>query len=230
MCIYLSVRLQVYIPCSVKIFIVHIMNICQHMWHSALLFINAFSQWHCGTWKDSVIIGYDISLSRIQCQTIFWTNVDILSFRPSGTSRGIDIQLWKFLIRKIYLKMSYEKYRPFCPCIIMLNQWCRVTHICASNLDHGLDNGLSPVRRQASIWTNAAILSIRPQGAYSWEIVLKTQNDGHFVSASMCQCSSSPIGCVVWQSWFYFSGCWSYSSCWPCPLPSSPQKMMMLHR
>ena len=28
--------------------------------------------------------------------------------------------------------------------------------------DIGLDNGLSPVRRQAIIWTNAALLLIKP--------------------------------------------------------------------
>ena len=37
------------------------------------------------------------------------------------------------------------------------------------------DNDLSPVRRQAIIWTNAAILLMRPQGAYFREIVFKIQ-------------------------------------------------------
>ena len=35
------------------------------------------------------------------------------------------------------------------------------------------DNGLSPIRRQAIIWTNAVIVSIRPQGTYFSEILLK---------------------------------------------------------
>ena len=40
-----------------------------------------------------------------------------------------------------------------------LNHWGRVTHICISNLTiTGSDNGLSPGRRQAIIWTNAGIL------------------------------------------------------------------------
>ena len=37
------------------------------------------------------------------------------------------------------------------------------------------DNGLSPVRRQAIVWTNAAILSIRPWGTYFSEILSKIQ-------------------------------------------------------
>ena len=50
-----------------------------------------------------------------------------------------------------------RSHRPFC-----LTYWGRVTHICVSNLTIiGSDNGLSPGRRQAIIWTNAGILLIR---------------------------------------------------------------------
>ena len=43
--------------------------------------------------------------------------------------------------------------------------WDRVTHICVGNLNIiGSNNGLSPGRRQAIIWTNAGILLIRPLG------------------------------------------------------------------
>ena len=38
------------------------------------------------------------------------------------------------------------------------------------------DNGLSPVRRQALIWPNTAILSIRTQVTYFSEIPCKIQN------------------------------------------------------
>ena len=44
-----------------------------------------------------------------------------------------------------------------------LTHWGRVTHICVSILTvTGPDNGLSPGRRQAIIWTNAGILLIMP--------------------------------------------------------------------
>ena len=47
--------------------------------------------------------------------------------------------------------------------IICLTHWGRVTHICVSKLSiTGSDNGLSPGRRQAIIWTNAGILLIEP--------------------------------------------------------------------
>ena len=41
--------------------------------------------------------------------------------------------------------------------------WGRVTHICVGNLSiRGPDNGLSPGRRLAIIWTNDEILLITP--------------------------------------------------------------------
>ena len=46
-----------------------------------------------------------------------------------------------------------------------LTHWGRVTHICVGNLTIiGSDNGVSPGRRQAIIWTNAGILLIGPLG------------------------------------------------------------------
>ena len=43
--------------------------------------------------------------------------------------------------------------------VLPLTHWGRVTHICVSGLSIlGSDNGLSPGRRQAIIWTNAGIL------------------------------------------------------------------------
>ena len=48
-------------------------------------------------------------------------------------------------------------------CQSTLTHWGRVTHICVSKRAiTGSDNGLSPSRRQAIIWTNAGILLIGP--------------------------------------------------------------------
>ena len=53
-----------------------------------------------------------------------------------------------------------------------LTHWGWVTHICVSNLTIiGSDNGLSPGRRQAIIWTNAGILLIRTLGTNFSEIL-----------------------------------------------------------
>ena len=55
-----------------------------------------------------------------------------------------------------------------------LTHWGRVTNICVSNLTNiGSDNGLSPGRRQAIIWTNARILFIGPLGTNFNEILIE---------------------------------------------------------
>ena len=62
------------------------------------------------------------------------------------------------------------------PIIPQLTHWGRVTHICVGKLTIiGSDNGLSPVRRQAIIWTNAGILLIRPLGTNFSEILIGIQ-------------------------------------------------------
>ena len=58
------------------------------------------------------------------------------------------------------------------PPVYLSVHWGRVTHICVGNLTIiGSDNGLSPGRRQAIIWTNAGILSFGPLGTNFSEIL-----------------------------------------------------------
>ena len=57
-----------------------------------------------------------------------------------------------------------------------LTHWGRVTHICVVKLTIiGSDDGLSPGRRQAIIWTNAGILLIGPLGTNFIEILIGIQ-------------------------------------------------------
>ena len=59
---------------------------------------------------------------------------------------------------------------------IYLTHWDRVTHTCLGKLTSiGSDNGLSPGRRQAIIWTSAGILSIGPLGTNFSEILIGIQ-------------------------------------------------------
>ena len=56
---------------------------------------------------------------------------------------------------------------------MVLTHWGRVTHICVSNLTIiGSDNGFSPGRRQAIIWTNVGILLIGPLETNFREILI----------------------------------------------------------
>ena len=65
------------------------------------------------------------------------------------------------------------------PCVTkssatMLTHWGRVMHICVSKITIiGSDNGLSPGRRQAIIWTSVGILLIGPLGTNFSEILIK---------------------------------------------------------
>ena len=55
-----------------------------------------------------------------------------------------------------------------------LTYWGRVTHICVSKITIiGSDNGLSPGRRQATIWTSVEILLIGPSGTNFSEILIE---------------------------------------------------------
>ena len=84
-----------------------------------------------------------------------------------------------------------------------LTHWGRVTHICVSKLAIiASDNGLSPGRHQAIIWTSAGILLIGHSRTNFSEILIeiiflkihsrkciwkcRLWNGGHVVLASMC--------------------------------------------
>ena len=58
--------------------------------------------------------------------------------------------------------------------IFRLTHWGRVTHICVNELTIiGSDNGLSPGRCQAIIWTNGGILLIGPLGTKFCEFLIE---------------------------------------------------------
>ena len=60
------------------------------------------------------------------------------------------------------------------PGINVLTHWGQATHICIGKLTIiGSDNGLSPGRRQAIIWTNAGILLIGHLGTNFSEILIE---------------------------------------------------------
>ena len=111
-----------------------------------------------------------------------------------------NMELWCFICCS--LKQTFEQTVKRLFTWDPLTHWDRVMHICLGKLTIiGSDNGLSPGRRQAIIWTNASILSIGPLGTNFSEISIKIdifpfkkiyiwiccmENGGHFVSASMC--------------------------------------------
>ena len=60
-------------------------------------------------------IGSDNGLSPGRHQTIIWTNAGILLIGPLGTYfREILIEVYTFSFKKMHVKMSSGKWRPFC--------------------------------------------------------------------------------------------------------------------
>ena len=81
----------------------------------------------------------------VQLGRYCWILVTNLRYHLMLLEKNLEIFRWK---------------RTFC--CHWLTHWGRVTHICVSKLTIiGSDNGLSPGRRQAIIWTNAGLLLIR---------------------------------------------------------------------
>ena len=97
-----------------------------------------------------------------------------------AVSLGLITLVWT-VYTVFRVSLSWREYRndlfslECCgPCISRLTHWGRVTHICVSKLTIiGPDNGLSPGRRQAIIWTNDGILLIGPLGTNFSEILIE---------------------------------------------------------
>ena len=69
------------------------------------------------------IIASDNGLSPGRRQAIIWTNDGILLIGPLGTNfNEILIEIHTFLFKKMHLKMSSAKRRPFCLGLNVLNQ------------------------------------------------------------------------------------------------------------
>ena len=127
---------------------------------------------------------------------------NLILFSVLEKSNVIPLVLWgtwsavNWLVMITYLTRGHDIF----PCWI-LTHWDRMTHICVSEIIIiGSDNGLSPGRHKAIIWTNAWILLSEPLGTNFSEILIEihtfsfnkmhlnmsSEKVSHFVSASMC--------------------------------------------
>ena len=131
-------------------------------------------------------IGSDNGLSPGRRQAITWTNVGILLIGPLGTNfNEMLIEIHTFSFKKIHLKMSSGKWRPFClglnvlkeeeisvqqslPLLYIEAWWCTyfsVTWIVGSG------NGLAPDWCQAITLTNEELFSVEPLGTNSMKFI-----------------------------------------------------------
>ena len=112
----------------------------------------------------------------MQCQGLTWMGLD--NCRRTNCN-NVSRQNHS---KKHAWKLSQQNFKNLVKWVITiirrepLTHWGRVTHICVVKLTIiGSDNGLSPGRRQAIIWTNAGILLIGPLGTKFIEILIGIQ-------------------------------------------------------
>ena len=160
-----------YIP---VIFCFEILPIMMHNCRMGSKFLWELNQNINSSWQKQCIWKCN-GLIPVLHLAITWNDADLLIIGPSATNfSNILIKLPSVSFKKMHLKMPYMKWQPFCSGLNVLTHWGRVTHICVSKLTIiGSDNGLSPGRRQAIIWTNDGILLIRPLGTNFSEILSK---------------------------------------------------------
>ena len=85
----------------------------------------------------SLVLGYDNGLSPGQCQAIISTNNEILFIWSLGKNfSAIVIELQPFSIKKMHIKMSSAKWRPFClglnvltRCLLLCHRSCSACHL-----------------------------------------------------------------------------------------------------
>ena len=107
------------------------------------------------------IIVSDNGLSPGRHQAIIWNNDGILLIGLFGTNfNEILIEIHTFLFKKIHVCENFVcEMSAIYLGLNVLTDWGRVMHICVSKLTmNGSDNGLSPGRRQAIVWTNAGVV------------------------------------------------------------------------
>ena len=124
-----------------------------------------------------MIISSNNGLSPDWRQAIIWISAGIVLIETLGTNiNEILSGIHTFSFKKMHLKMLSAKQLAFCLSLnvltTLLTHWGWVMHICVGKLTIiGSDNGLSPGRRQAIIWTYAGILLIETLGTNINEIL-----------------------------------------------------------
>ena len=97
--------------------------------------------------SDLTSIGSDNSLSPGRRQAIIRTNAGLMLIELLGTNFSeILIAILIFSLKKMHLKVSFTKRRPFCLGLNVLKQWCVITNPCprlhycprAQGTHHGL--------------------------------------------------------------------------------------------
>ena len=134
--------------------------------------------------------------------------------KKCGKIREI-VKFCEISVRVVWYLSKYTSFQQDNLHISHLTHWGRVTHICTGKLTIiGSDNGLSPERCQAIIWTNAGILLIGPLGTNFNEILIEIQTFSLKkirLKMSSAKCCSFRLGLNVliqinWDLSFIYQG------------------------
>ena len=155
------------------------------------------SQWNIMKFYLHTLKHLVIQLVKLQIYTL---NLTATFWHCKKKSHYFWTGVYMSFPMKAFMTLWWDHMQMLLPQNI-LTHWGQVTNICVGKLTIiGSDNGLSPGRRQAIIWTNAGILLIGPLGTNFSEILItietfsfkkmhlkcRLRNGVHFVSASMC--------------------------------------------
>ena len=136
-----------------------------------------------------------------------WSGTTVIPFwlvNPLAPGRyGIDFKSVVYSLYKISSWALCDELLSGKSHRISLTHWGRVRHICVSKLTIiGSDNGLSPGRRQAIIWTNEVIFLIRTFQTHFSDIVSEIHTFSfkktHFKMSSG-KCRPSCLGLNVFR-------------------------------
>ena len=127
-------------------------------------------------WKTALALKRSCNFSRAKIERINTVARHVLLHDQYTRAAFTNVKAWKDTLttrdRRHFAKPIYHDKIYLHVIHILLSHWGRVTDICVSKLTIiGSDNGLSPGRCQAIIWTNAGILLIRSLGTNSSKIL-----------------------------------------------------------
>ena len=105
-----------------------------------------------------------------RCSSYIWVINNFIAYKGVTYIRGLIV------MKNAPLKFFNVLFVRWVTWPLHLTHWGRVTHICVGKLTIiGSDDGLSPGRRQAIIWTNAGLLLNRHLGTNFSEILIGIQ-------------------------------------------------------
>ena len=152
--------------------------------------------------SDLTIIDSDNDFSPSRHKAIIWTNAEILLIGPLGTNFSENlVGILTFSVKKIRLKVSSAKWRPFCLGLNVLSDY------------HNQIESLNTVIIHSSVQQHPSHYNF----IFHWFVFFDDAKNSRWVRSRRC-------GCLV--TWFCYhliakSGNKTAAPSWPDPDPSS---------